>query len=294
MKVIGRYVVMAVLGMSVAACGGKSDPSENIENESGVVLTITGLAEFTTSDSQTSAGGQQLEKAGLFFTNQEKRQTSSDTIDISKVLNAPVDSTDDNNTDTYTAIQLTAFIEYVNNRLSTIDFGWDESVSLYGYDFVVREPGNPGNEYWRYSTMLDWCLTLDPDYFSDDFTIVTEYEPPATLQAAETWAMSNDERYQSCPTDVRRFLVNTWVGRNMMEIQEVFPTSPPQNEADAPSIADVIESVLTEVELIEALSAETAQVELVIELYMNEFELLTEPFVFTVNITEFDFDPETE
>ncbi len=291
MKVIGRYVVMAVLGMSVAACGGKSDPSENIENESGVVLNISGIAEFETSDSQTSVAAQQLERVGLFFTNQEKRQTASDEINISKVINVPLDSTDEDSEEVYTAIQLAGFIQYINNRLSTIDFGWDTDASTYGYDFAVREPGNPDNEYWRASEMLDWCLTLNPEHFSDDFTIDTEYEPPATLLAAEAWAMSEDERYQSCPSNIRNLLVTTWIGRGMEDIQNQFPTTAPDEGEDAPSIDDIIEALLQDPNLlIDAVAGETAQVELVVELYMNEFELLTEPFVFTVNITQFDYD----
>ena len=293
MKLIGRYLVMAVLGMSVVACGGKSDPADKIENESGVVVTVSGIAEFTTSDSQTSVAAQTLERAGLFFTNQEKRQTASGPINISKVINVPVDSADEDNESKYTDLRLAAFVEYINNRLSTIDFGWDADVSLYGYDFVVRPVGNtdPEAEHWRASEMLDWCLGLNPDHFSDDFTIVEEYTPPATLTAAESWVITDDARLVSCPSSIRSLFVTTWIGRDKDELKRRFPTSPPAEGEEAPSISSIIEELLQDEELlIPPLREETAQVELVIELYMNEFELLTEPFVFTVNITQFDYN----
>lgn len=300
MSKFGRYAMRAVLGLGLGlgliGCGGTDDPSERIENESGVLLTVNGVAEFDAGGSDTTVVAQTLAQVGLFFTNQEKKQSASPTMTITKARNVPIDSTDAENTSTYTLVQLLPSIAYINNRLSTIDFSLNQAAEgedgpRYGYDFVVRSVGDAPEEFWRASTMMDWCLSLSPDDFAEDFTIVTEYQEPSTLLAAETWLMGEDARYQSCPSTLRNFLVLGWLGIDMDNIQESVADFVADRSGDPPTFAEVIEYVLENAVYNDGLldTTDTVQVELAVELYMNEFELLGEPFVFTVNVKDFDY-----
>ncbi|MDX1692399.1 MAG: hypothetical protein R3208_01465 [Ketobacteraceae bacterium] len=301
MRRVGHYVSMAVIALAAAGCGGQKDPGENIKNKTGVVLSVSGIAEFEGTNSQTSVATQQLERVGLFFTNQEKTQSASPALAISKVINVPIDPNDEE-AGKYTALQLAPFLEYINNRLSTISFSLNRDPDAlepqYGYDFVVRNPETL-EEYWRLSTMLNWCLSLSPEDFSDNFTLVDEYTEPAVLLAAETWRVSDDTRYQSCPITLRSSLITTWSGRPLEStgeepdkitgIREVVENLIADSE-EPPSLSETLQAVLAGADLVEPLQAASAELELVVELTMNEFELLPSPYVFTVTVTEFDFD----
>lgn len=301
----GRWSLLVVLSLLMLGCGGSNDPNENVENQSGVILTVISI----TDDSQGIDGSDEdditvitpagVEEVGLFFTGGNQSQSDNITIEVAKVTKVPFDGTEESAT--YTAVEMESFIKFINNTLSVVPFDLNQHVqgSDYGYDFAVREIGEGGESeiVWRFSDMLDWCINLREAQFAESFDDPDQsYNEPTELESAESWRISDDDRYSSCPLITANFrIVDTWLGRPsqiLIEELQAFIDSAP--EGDERSFVELYEQALTTIEVHDGLKDKdedgyrNADYELVVTININEF-IDSQEYTFPIRIQEVEF-----
>ncbi|MCG8316703.1 MAG: hypothetical protein MI976_26100 [Pseudomonadales bacterium] len=290
----GRWLVLVALAIGVMACGGKKDPRDNIERDSFVVFESVGSDDdsdalvYSGTSRTTDVTVTTFSTIALYRDGNSNKKSENISFELSKISGIPYDGDDDS--DEYNDLQFAMNLEYFNNQLESVDFSLNQINETFPYGYNLEIFDKETDELvWSSLEMLNWCTSsLDDAFFDEDFTTKEKYSEPSNLDAADSWEITDDDRFRSCPSEIRP-LVLQWRGRYMDDITAKFTelettdfdTDDGEDDIDPPTFEEAVREVLIDADNVPMVPEGNYRLE--ITLNMNEFEG-TEPYKFTISV----------
>lgn len=252
---LSHWLLLVVLVPVLVACGGKSDPLERIEHNSGVIFRTRSVSAVTALNPVNM---------GLFFENSQQQVRNKTVIRTAKFTNVK------QNDDRVAVIELIPSIRYTNASFSEIAFDLRTQTLPYGYNLTLYTKGSPAVKVWDMQEMMNWCLSLKDLYPKLPFTVTKDYTPPTKLAASHFWNNDSDTRVQGCPLQALAFY---WIGRPMEAIKA--EVAAVYNEAADPTkitLVEILERVRKNTPLLDVLkTTDPVELDMKLKLVMNEF-----------------------